>query len=464
MSGRKSERRVNLIVGIFVLVFGSLGFVSIFIIATSEGLLEPKTEVSADFRTISGLAKNSPVQLSGMKIGTVKEINFTTPQYPCAPLTEDFGRDGAGRTDDCEQSLFCAAEALCAEVEDYSGSEDNYEPCEADGTCPSGEVCITKEFRRRYRRVVWAGPEGKCVPYFTEHRRVSVTMEVYEDKLVHIRQDSRATISSNGVLGDQLVSITVGQGDPMPPGGKIQTMPSIMEEIMFFKDRLDSITDNIDSSLAGVSGLFDSLNDDRTKRDLKGIIANTNEITRQVAEGEGLVGALFSDEQYREDFGATLRSVRNTASNVDGAVATVNRELGPAMRNFSKASKSIGGLVDDVRDPENQALVAKLVHDQEMGEDVKQTVKDFSEAASAAKGAITDAEVRHSISTAEGTLGKLLKDPKAYDDLVKVLGNIERNNVIKKMVRFVVEQDEASSSAAPTVAPDLGAASDSAPE
>ncbi|MGB1699103.1 MAG: MCE family protein, partial [Nannocystaceae bacterium] len=52
----------------------------------------------------------------------------------------------------------------------------------------------------------------------------------------------------------------------------------------------------------------------------------------------------------------------------------------------------------------------------------------------------------------EGTIGKLLKDPKAYDDLVKLLGNIERNNVVKKLVRFVLEQDEASSSAAPTVA------------
>ena len=50
----------------------------------------------------------------------------------------------------------------------------------------------------------------------------------------------------------------------------------------------------------------------------------------------------------------------------------------------------------------------------------------------------------------EGTMGKLLKDPKAYDDLVKILGNIERNNTVKRLVRFVVEKDEAASSAAPT--------------
>ncbi len=59
-------------------------------------------------------------------------------------------------------------------------------------------------------------------------------------------------------------------------------------------------------------------------------------------------------------------------------------------------------------------------------------------------------KVVSTIEKGDGTLGKLLKDPKAYDDLVKILGNIERNNTIKKLVRFVVEKDEAASSAAPT--------------
>ena len=35
-------------------------------------------------------------------------------------------------------------------------------------------------------------------------------------------------------------------------------------------------------------------------------------------------------------------------------------------------------------------------------------------------------------------------------ETIKILGNIERNNTIKRLVRFVVEQDEAASGAAPT--------------
>lgn len=454
MASRKDQARTNLIVGVFVFVAGFLLLLSLFIIATSEGLLEAKTQLHADFRSVTGLSKNSPVQLGGMKIGVVKEIHFTTPAYPCNPTTEDYGRGTDGRTDDCEMTLLCAPEARCAELMSYTGQPGDYQLCSDENVCGEGEVCVTSEFRKRYRRVKWLGPSGICVPYSVDHRRVSVTMEIAEDKLVYIRQDSRASISANGVLGDQLIAITVGSGEPIEPGGYVQTTPSIMEELYYFKDRLDTIVDNVDRSLSGVAGLFDSLNDDRTKKDIKGILANSNEISRQVAEGEGLVGAMFNDPEYKEEFGQTMRHVRHGVSELDQAVTQISRDVKPSVRKVNRTLDNVNKTLDTVNDPNNQALVSRLIHDEELGEDVAVAVKDASETLNAAKGAVTDiqvmvAEVRHSISTGEGTLGKLIKDPKAYDDLVKVLGNIERNNVIKKLVRFVVEQDEASSSARP---------------
>ena len=117
MAKRKDEARVNLIVGGFVTSMTALLLGSLFIIATSEGLLEAKADVYVDFRTVTGLTRNSPVQLAGTKIGVVKEIGFASPSYPCNPLSEDLGRFGEGRTDSCDPTLFCAAEALCAELD-----------------------------------------------------------------------------------------------------------------------------------------------------------------------------------------------------------------------------------------------------------------------------------------------------------------------------------------------------------
>jgi ABC-type transporter Mla subunit MlaD len=461
MSKRRDEQRTNFVVGMFVLAFGTLLLASLFLIAISEGVLTEKTTIRAHFRTVSGLQKASKVQLAGKEIGVVEDVAFIAPTYECNPLTEDLGRFGSTRTDDCEPSLFCTPTAnggLCAELEDYIGDPRAYEGCTDDSSCGELEKCVSREFRQRYKRVRWAGAEGVCVPFETEHRRVEVTMRIDADKLQYIRADSRATVASNGVLGDQLINITVGTSELLVgPGERIQSQPSLMEDLSGFKDQIGGIIDKVDTSLAGISGLFTSLNNENTKRDLQGILANANEISRQVKDGDGLIGALFNDPEYKDEFGRTLKSVRHSAGQLDETLTTVNNQAGPALRNVSKVAANVNDVLEDLDDPNNKSVIARALHDPQLGEDAARAVSNAADAVGSAREAIDDlqvvvAEVRHSVTAGEGTIGKLLKDPKAYDDLVKLLGNIERVNVVKKLVRFVIEQDEAASSAAPETA------------
>ena len=459
MGKRRDEQRTNFIVGAFVVGFGALLLASLFLIAISEGVLTEKVSVRAHFRTVSGLTKASKVQLAGKEIGVVEDVTFISPTYACNPVSEDVGRFNETRSDDCEPSLFCAnvpgEGGLCAELEEFNGDPMAYAGCTDDSSCAEGEVCVTRPFRQRYKRVPWRGPEGVCVPFGSEHRRVEVTMRIDADKLEYLRTDSRATVASNGVLGDQLISISVGSAEArIEPGGRIQSTPSLMEELNTFKDQIGGIIDKVDSSLAGISGLFSSLNNENTKRDLQGILSNTSEITRQIKDGEGLVGALFNEPAYKDDFGQTLESVRHSAGQLDQTLSTINREAGPALRSVSRAADEVGQVLEDVRDPGNKSVLARALYDDELGADAAAAVKSAAGAVDSARDAITDlqvvvAEVRHSVTAGEGTIGKLLKDPKAYDDLVKLLGNIERVNVVKKLVRFVVEQDEAREAAAP---------------
>lgn len=457
---RRDEQRTNFVVGIFVVAFGGLLIASLFLIAISEGVLTEKTTIRAHFRTVSGLTKASKVQLAGKEIGVVEEVTFISPTYACNPVSEDLGRFNETRSDDCEPSLFCAPVpgdgGLCAELEDFNGDARAYAGCADDSSCSEGEVCVTRQFRQRYKRVRWAGTEGVCVPFATEHRRVEVSMRIDSDKLQYIRTDSRATVASNGVLGDQLINISVGGSEiVIEPGGRIQSTPSLMEELNIFKDQIGGIIDKVDTSLAGISGLFSSLNNENTKRDLQGILANANEITRQIKDGDGLVGALFNEPEYKDDFGRTLKSVRHSAGQLDETLSTINTQAGPALRNVSRAAGNVSDILEDLENPENKSVLGRALHDPQLGQDAADAVKNAADAVGSARDAITDlqvvvAEVRHSVTTGEGTIGKLLKDPKAYDDLVKLLGNIERVNVVKKLVRFVIEQDEAKDSGRPT--------------
>ncbi|HVH99982.1 MAG TPA: MlaD family protein, partial [Enhygromyxa sp.] len=361
---RRDEQRTNFVVGIFVIAFGGLLIASLFLIAISEGVLTEKTTIHAHFRTVSGLTKASKVQLAGKEIGVVEEVSFISPEYPCNPVAEDLGRFDETRNDDCEPTLFCAPVAggggLCAELQEFNGDAKAYAGCADDSSCSEGEVCVTRQFRQRYKRVRWAGPEGVCVPTLLEHRRVEVTMRIDADKLEYLRTDSRATVSSNGVLGDQLINITVGRrGLPIEPGGYIQSAASLMEELNVFKDQIGGIIDKVDTSLAGISGLFSSLNNEGTKQDLQGILANANEITRQIKDGEGLVGALFNDPEYKDDFGRTLKSVRHSAGQLDETLSTINNQAGPALSNVSRAAGNVSDILEDLEDPENKSVLGR---------------------------------------------------------------------------------------------------------
>lgn len=448
MSKRRSDSRTRMIVGLFVVSMAALLFVSLFVIGQSEGTWKEKTAIHTDFRTISGLRRGSPVQLAGVEIGRVDSINFVNRRYECDPLTEDVGRWDGGRSDNCDAFLFCSPDSLCAELEPYA-SKAMHAGCLSSDDCAQEEVCVTKEFQRRARRVFWTGPSGVCARYTTEHRRVEVSMKVFADKLELIRSDSQATVAQNGVLGDQLVAVTPGSLDPVEPGGRIQSSPSLYEDIELFRERIDGLTDKVDSALGGMASMFSELNDERTIAAVKGTIDNVNEITRQIADGEGLVGALLSDDEYKEEFGQTLRGVRSTAQGVDRFVKKANSSLTkiddnlqPAVDDARKTMADLRKLLEDLKDPGNKSLASKLLYDKEgkLAKDLEKILADVEEFSESA------AVIAKRIERGEGTLGKLVNDSKPHDDLVKILSDLERNNTFKRVTRYVVEMDEAEGS------------------
>jgi ABC-type transporter Mla subunit MlaD len=442
---RRNEARTRLVVGLFVLAMGVLLFISLFIIGQSEGTWESKTKITTDFRTITGLRRGSPVQLAGVEVGRVQSIDFVNRKYLCDPLTEDVGRYGAGRTDNCDEFLFCAPTGICAELEPYA-AKGLHAPCLSSEDCGDDEVCVTAEFRRKAKRVSWSGTDGVCARYITEHRRVQVTMNVFADKLELIRSDSRATVASNGVLGDQLINITPGMREPLGPDRRIQSTPSLIEDIELFRERFTGLTDKVDSSLSGISTLFSELNDERTIGAVKGIVENVNEISKQVAEGQGLVGALFNDPNFKEDVGVTLRKVRDTAAGLDSFVTRANSTLKKVEENVQplvddgrKVAQDVRELLEDLEDPKNKSLVAKLLRDDsgEMTKDLEKILDDVEKITG--KVALIAAKIERG----EGTVGKLISDSKVHDDLVKLFDDLERNETLKALVRGAMDADDA---------------------
>jgi ABC-type transporter Mla subunit MlaD len=429
--------------GLVVTIFGVTTFVGLFVHSQSKRLFVPKVEIRADFRETAGLRKGSVVQLAGVDIGSVSRIDFVKKRYECDPLTEDIGRFGQGRTDDCDDFLFCAPVGLCADLEPWADRGEHAQ-CSSSEECFDDEVCVTTEFRRRAGRVLWSGIHGVCARYSTEHVRVQVKMDIEADKLSVIRSDSRATVASNSVLGDQLVNISTGHGDPMTGELRLQASPSLTEDIARVRARIENLLDAADVSVTAINSVIDELRDERTIGDIKGTIDNLEMITAHIAEQRGLVGALIGSPEYRKDFGTTLRAIRNTTDGLEQTVrhanhilATLDRSLDPLAKDARMAMAALGQSLEDLRDPENLSVLAKLLHDRDgkLTADTAALMHNVSEITGSTRA------VARALDEGEGTLGLLLSDPRIADQMGKLLHNLARNKFVRSLALWYMQRE-----------------------
>ena len=428
--------------GIFIAVCGLVTFVGLFIHSQSKRLFVPKLEIRADFRTTTGLRKGSMVQLAGVEIGNVSRIDFVQKRYECDPLTEDVGRFGQGRTDDCDDFLFCAPVGLCGDLEPWAGRGEHAQ-CNSTEDCREDEICVTTEFRRREPRVLWSGIHGVCARYNTEHIRVQVKMTIEADKVAVIRTDSRASVASNSVLGDQLVNITTGHGDPLSGDFRLQASPSMTEDIERFRARIVNFLDAADISLTAIKNVIDELRDEQTISDIKGIVDHLELVTEHIAEQRGVIGALIGSPQYRDDFGATLRSIRKTAEGLEVTVqransilATIDRSFEPLVEDARMAMAALGYTLEDLRDPDNRSLLATLLHDRDgaLAEHTAALLHNVGELSGSVRS------VTEAIDEKQGTLGLLLADPRLADEAGKLLHNLARNKFIRSLALWYLQR------------------------
>jgi len=262
-------------------------------------------------------------------------------------------------------------------------------------------------------------------------------MAVYADRMQHIRDDSRATISQNGVLGDQLVQLSAGRGTQIEPGGQVQTIPAMIEELDNIKDRADGMFDKVESTIGGVAELAKTMGDPKTVRNIQDLLANANDVTRRTAEGTGTLGALLNDESTAKDFSASLRNVRESAGGLDrslerarSGLQTFEQDLEPGVKRGRESIAKVSQGVADIRDPNSKSLAARLLSDPE-GKLVGHVEQTLGAARRLTVG----------VNVGEGTAGRLLRDPKVYDDLVGFFQGLQRSGAIKFLVRWARARD-----------------------
>jgi phospholipid/cholesterol/gamma-HCH transport system substrate-binding protein len=238
-----------------------------------------------------------------------------------------------------------------------------------------------------------------------EGNRVVVTLRVRPN--AGVRTDSVATVRFAGLLGQNYVSISFGSPDaPLVTEGteiEAETLPDL-GDIMAKLDSAASSVGSVTNIFGGdnfqnLLGPFTDFLKENSPR-LTAILGNIQVISKQIADGEGTVGKLVSDDQL---YTAALDTVTNLSS-----VATRIEDLSAdAQVAVSEARQIIGDL------NAGKGTLGKLTRDETLYRETTAAMVSLR-------------EILQKINQGQGLAGKVVNDETFYKNVKGTLQKVEK--------------------------------------
>jgi phospholipid/cholesterol/gamma-HCH transport system substrate-binding protein len=222
--------------------------------------------------------------------------------------------------------------------------------------------------------------------------RLGVNREVQDQ----IREDSRATLRTQGLLGDRFIDITPGSPARriLEEGDTIRAEPALDIEVV-----LETAA--------------------RTLEDVQSIAVDLRTTTGRVARGEGTMGALLTDDRLYERMTAAsgeLAALINTLNRADGTISRLIND--PAMYERMEAAlvrlDSVGMAILGGQGTLGRLLVDEALYDGMLG-----VVGRADATVAGVEGFVLE------MTEADGTVRRLMEDPALYDELLKAIVDVQ---------------------------------------
>ena len=238
-----------------------------------------------------------------------------------------------------------------------------------------------------------AGVEiGRVEQIALENEKVRVTMKLHGNAVV--KTDSKAIVKFTGLMGQNFVSIDFGSpGAPRAIDGAVlssETQPDL-NAIMAKLDKAATGIENVTKSFSGdtINNLLGPLTDfvKQNSANLGGAISNIENISGQIASGQGTVGKLiYSDSLYNSAL-ATVTNLQDTATAARQVISGINSGRGTigklvtdeTLYNTTTASMTnLNQILQKIN--QGQGTVGKLINDQEFYRNAKLTMQKVDKA------------------------------------------------------------------------------------
>jgi phospholipid/cholesterol/gamma-HCH transport system substrate-binding protein len=273
--------------------------------------------------------------------------------------------------------------------------------------------------------------------------RIFVNMAIVKAEAPRIRTDTIARVVGKGLLGDKMVELTIGSAPAgMPPGTLI---PS--EEPTDVFAAANRVAEATERAVERLQPLTQALGDPKLASDIKGTMADIHSLFDTMVNGDGTVHRLFYDHREAEELDALLGNANRTVARLDSALADVQdvtdhvRE-GPGIAHAvvydGEISKNAAGTMEELHADlkavrEGNGIAHAVLFGDSSSQHVMSNLNAMSDDLRAIIGGVREGK---------GTVGALLVDPTVYEDIKSAVGNVERNEVLRALVRYSIKADE----------------------
>ncbi|MCU0656969.1 MAG: MlaD family protein [Polyangiaceae bacterium] len=280
--------------------------------------------------------------------------------------------------------------------------------------------------------------------------QLRVKIEVVRSEAVRIREDSIIRVANKGLLGDKMLEISPGKvgSKALPPGAFVKSEPPADYSNMLAEAK--EIPGQARQALGNLEKVTASLAEEKTRQEMQQAIHSVTIILNNIAQGQGYASRLLNDPGEAEkisravgELSATTRKLNTTLDSVNAILERVKTGPGTAHgliyeNDSTRAVSQIGDAAGEVavalrQVREGNGLAKGLLY----GGPGQEKLSENLTAASADLRAIMK-----DVRAGKGTVGGLLVDPSIYEDMKSVLGNVQRNDVLRALVRYSIKQDE----------------------
>lgn len=279
-------------------------------------------------------------------------------------------------------------------------------------------------------------------PKNLDQKVIHVRLNLVQRYQERIRGDSVATISSQGLLGDKYVSITVGSParGPLTEGSWLDTQEPIT--IAGYLDDFDEIVENVKSITHTIDVILKGEDGQNAGKSVAAIFASIRRVVTELEEGRGIIHQLIYDKAVARKFESVVTNLDTTSEQIAAVIGEVKDgdgtlhaliyedQISELLGSLTNTAKKVDELVVEIQEGDG------LIHDLVYTEQGQSMLANLTDASADIKDVVA------SVKRGEGTVGALLVDPTLYEDVKTLLGRAKRNQVLKDYVRQTMRRNE----------------------